>query len=160
MKKLSGAILLTVLTTLGLSFGTIAPASAVTHASAASQLSAAGVGWTSSGGCSDPGNSTCTSFEGVRQPTVDGAITLKGASGCGLTITGGTETGHAGGTYSHAAGYKLDFSRTTCLTSWIHTTYTYIGQRSDGAAQYEAASGNVYADEGNHWDVTFYTCGC
>lgn len=78
----------------------------------------------------------------------------------GLTITGGTETGHAGGQYSHAALYKLDFSRTACLTSRIQGRYTYIGQRSDGAAMYEAASGNVYADEGNHWDVTFHTCGC
>jgi hypothetical protein len=136
------------------------PASAVSQASAAAQFSAAGIGWTSSGGCTNPANSTCTSFEGIRQATIDGGITLKNASGCGLTITGGTETGHAGGTYSHANGYKLDFSRTTCLTGWIHGTYTYIGLRSDGAPMYEAGSGNVYADEGNHWDVTFYTCGC
>jgi hypothetical protein len=31
---------------------------------------------------------------------------------------------------------------------------------SDGAAQYQVASGNIYADEGSHWDVTYYTCGC
>jgi hypothetical protein len=164
MKKISGTILLTVLTTLalslGLSVGTIAPASAVSHSSAASQFSVAGIGWTSSGGCSDPNNSTCTSFEGIRQATIDGAITLKHASGCGLTITGGTETGHAGGTYSHSTGYKLDFSRTTCLTNWVHNTYTYSGTRSDGTPLYTAASGNVYADEGNHWDVLYYTCGC
>jgi hypothetical protein len=159
MKKLSG-ILLVLLATISLTLGIAGTASAVTHASAASQFSAAGIGWTSSGGCSDPGNATCTSFEGLRQASVDGAVTLKNASGCGLTITGGTETGHADGQYSHEAGYKLDFSRTACLTSWVHGTYTYIGQRSDGAALYEAASGNVYADEGNHWDVTFYTCGC
>jgi hypothetical protein len=136
------------------------PASAVSQASAAAQFSAAGIGWTSSGGCTNPNNSTCTSFEGIRQATINGGITLKNASGCGLTITGGTETGHAGGTYSHANGYKLDFSRTTCLTGWIHGTYTYIGLRSDGAPMYEAGSGNIYADEGNHWDVTFYSCGC
>ena len=160
MKKISGTILLTVLAFLGLTLGTVAPASAVTHASAASQFSAAGIGWTSSGGCSDPGTSTCTSFEGIRQATIDGAITLKNASGCGLTITGGTETGHAGGAQSHGTGYKLDFSRTACLTTWVHNTYTYSGTRSDGTPLYTAASGNVYADEGNHWDVTFYTCGC
>ena len=135
-------------------------ASAVSQASAESQFRAAGIGWTSSGGCTDPDNSTCTSFEGIRQATIDGGITLKNASGCGLTITGGTETGHAGGTYSHGNGYKLDFSRTSCLTSWVHSAYTYIGVRSDGAPLYEAGSGNIYADEGNHWDVTFYTCGC
>ncbi len=139
---------------------TPAPAGAVTQASAESQFRAAGISWTSSGGCTTRSNSTCTSFEGIRQATIDGARTLRSASGCGLTITGGTEVGHASGTYSHYNGYKLDFSRTTCLTSWVHGTYTYIGQRSDGAAQYRAASGNVYADEGNHWDVTYYTCGC
>ena len=137
-----------------------APASAVSQASAESAFRSAGITWTSSGGCTNPANSTCTSFEGLRQASVDGAVTLKGASSCALTITGGTETGHAAGTYSHANGYKLDFSRTTCLTSWIHGTYAYVGTRSDGAPMYEAASGNVYADEGNHWDVTFYSCGC
>jgi hypothetical protein len=136
------------------------PSAAVSQASAEAQFSAAGIGWTSSGGCTNPDIPTCTSFEGIRQATIDGGITLTNASGCALTITGGTETGHAGGTYSHANGYKLDFSRTSCLTSWVHGTYTYIGVRSDGAPMYEAASGNIYADEGNHWDVTYYTCGC
>ena len=160
MKKLSG-ILFALLTTLALTVGLAGTAAAVSHASAAAQFSAAGIGWTSSGGCSDRNTPTCTSFEGIRQATIDGAITLRNASGCGLTITGGTETGHASGTYSHGNGSKLDFSRTTCLTSWIHGTYTYIGPRSgDGAAQYQAASGNVYADEGSHWDVTYYSCGC
>ena len=159
MKRISG-ILIVLLTTLGLTFGTVGTAAAVTQSSAAAQFSAAGIGWTSSGGCTDPGNSTCTSFEGIRQATIDGAITLKNASGCALTITGGTETGHAGGQYSHSTGYKLDFSRTACLTTWVHNTYTYSGTRSDGTPLYTAASGNVYADEGNHWDVLYYSCGC
>ncbi|GAA1775452.1 hypothetical protein GCM10009795_021750 [Nocardioides hankookensis] len=159
MKRISG-ILFALLATLALTIGLAGPASAVSQSSAASQFSAAGIGWTSSGGCTDPGNSTCTSFEGIRQATIDGAITLKNASGCALTITGGTETGHAGGQYSHSTGYKLDFSRTACLTTWVHNTYTYSGTRSDGTPLYTAASGNVYADEGNHWDVLYYSCGC
>ena len=136
------------------------PAGAVSQASAESQFRSAGISWTSSGGCTTRSNSSCTSFEGIRQATIDGGITLKQASGCALTITGGTEVGHASGTYSHYNGYKLDFSRTTCLTSWVHGHYSYIGLRGDGAPMYEAPSGNVYADEGNHWDVTYYTCGC
>ena len=143
--------------------GTLAlapPASAVTQASAESQFRAAGISWTSSGGCTTRSNPTCTSFDGIRQATIDGAITLKRASGCALTITGGTEVGHASGTYSHYNGYQLDVSHTTCLTSWVHRAYAYIGLRGDGAPMYRAASGNVYADEGSHWDVTFYTCGC
>lgn len=136
------------------------PAAAVTQSSAQSQLQAVGIYASSSGGCTTRSNSTCTSYEGIRQATIDGAKTLKSASGCGLTITGGTEVGHAGGTYSHYNGYKLDFSRTSCLTSWVQNTYTYIGLRGDGARQYRAGSGNIYADEGNHWDVTYYSCGC
>ena len=140
--------------------GLAAPASAVSHSSATAQFSAAGITWSSSGNCSNRNNSTCTSFEGIRQATIDGAKTLKSASGCSLNITGGTETGHSSGTYSHWNGYKLDFSRTTCLTNWVTSRYTYIGLRGDGAKQYRAASGNIYADEGNHWDVLYYTCGC
>lgn len=140
---------------------TAVPASAVTQAQAESAFSGAGVTWSSSGGCTDRNTPTCTSFDGLRQASVDGAITLKGASGCALNITGGTEVGHASGTYSHGTGYKLDFARTACLTDWVHSTYTYQGPRSgDGAPLYKAASGNLYADEGNHWDVVFYTCGC
>jgi hypothetical protein len=139
----------------------LAPAaSAVSQASAESQFRAAGVTWTSSGGCTTRSNPTCTSFDGIRQTTIDGAITLHRASGCALQITGGTEVGHSSGTYSHDNGYKLDFHRTTCLTGWIHGTYTYVGLRSDGTPMYRAASGNVYADEGSHWDVTYYSCGC
>lgn len=73
--------------------------SKLTQSVAASRLSAGGVGWTSSGGCSDKNNPSCTSFDGVYSGTVDGTITLKRACGCTVTITGGTETGHAGGTY-------------------------------------------------------------
>ena len=135
-------------------------ASAVTHAQAEAAFQSAGITWSSSGGCTDRNNPTCTSFDGLRQATVDGGVTLRNASGCALNITGGTEVGHAGGEYSHGNGYKLDFTRSTCLTSWVHSTYTYIGLRGDGAPMYQAASGNIYADEGNHWDVTYYTCGC
>ncbi|KAI1306903.1 hypothetical protein F5Y03DRAFT_131768 [Xylaria venustula] len=128
----------------------------LTQAQAASRLSAGGVGWTSSGGCSDKTNPTCTSFDGVYSGTVDGAVTLKGACGCTLTITGGTETGHASGTYSHANGYKFDFAKNSALNSYVTSAFTRIADRGDGYPQWRAASGNIYCDEGNHWDVTFY----
>lgn len=139
--------------------GIALPAHAVTQAQAESAFRAAGISWTSTGGCTDRTVSTCTSFDGLRQATVDGAVTLRRASGCALVITGGTETGHASGTYSHANGYKLDFSLSSCLTSYVQNTFTYVGQRSDGAALYRSGAGNEYAREGSHWDVTFYTCG-
>ncbi|WP_329141144.1 hypothetical protein OG552_26270 [Streptomyces sp. NBC_01476] len=133
--------------------------SKLTHAQATSMFSAAGITWSSSGGCSNRANSTCTSFDQLNLTTAQGAVTLKQASGCALNITGGTEVGHASGTYSHYNGYKLDFGKNTCLTNYVHNTFTYIGLRGDGYPQWQAASSNIYADEGNHWDVLFYTCG-
>jgi len=132
----------------------------LTQSQAASQLSSAGVTWSSSGNCTDRYNSTCTSFEQINQSTVSGVITLKHASGCAINITGGTEVGHASGTYSHWNGYKVDVSHNTCNNNYIHTYFTRIANRGDGYPQWQAASGNIYCDEGTHWDITYYTCGC
>ena len=78
-----------------------------------------------------------------------------------LCCTGGTETGHASGTYSHWNGYKLDTSLNTCLNNYIQNTYTRIEDRpGDGAPQYEAASGNIYAQESNHWDILYMATAC
>ncbi len=135
------------------------PAMAVTkltQAQAASQLSNAGVTWSSSGNCTNRYNSTCTSFEQINQSTVSGVITLKNASGCSINITGGTEVGHASGTYSHYNGYKVDVTHRTCIDSYIHNAFTRIGNRGDGYPQWRSAAGNVYCDEGSHWDITYY----
>ncbi|MDT8912467.1 hypothetical protein [Amycolatopsis sp. PS_44_ISF1] len=131
----------------------------LTQAQAASQLSAAGVTHSSSGGCTTRSNSTCTSYEQINQTTVSGVITLKRASGCALNITGGTEVGHASGTYSHYNGYKVDISHNSCIDGYVKNTFGYIGLRGDGYPQWKAASGNLYCDEGSHWDVTYYTSG-
>ncbi|SDG46331.1 hypothetical protein SAMN05216553_108189 [Lentzea fradiae] len=139
---------------MGASVATAAPAK-YTHAQAAAQLSAAGIGWTSSGGCSNRNQSNCTSFEQINQTTIAGAKTFKSASGCALTITGGTETGHASGTYSHWNGYKLDYRLTTCVTNYIKGSFASIGGN-----KWQSAAGNVYYLESNHWDVTYYNCGC
>ena len=107
-----------------------APAAAatfLTHTQATSQLTAAGISWTSTGGCSDRNVATCTSFEQVRQTTIDGIRTLRSASGCAITITGGTETGHSSGTYSHWNGYKLDIRPTACVDGYITGNFTYVG---------------------------------
>ncbi|MFF4367083.1 hypothetical protein [Streptomyces sp. NPDC001594] len=134
-------------------------ATKITHATATSMFRQAGITWSSSGNCSDRSNPSCTSFEQLNLATAQGAQTLKAASGCALNITGGTETGHASGTYSHWNGYKLDYAKATCLTNYVKGTFSYIGLRGDGAPQWQSGSGNVYADEGNHWDVLYYNCG-
>jgi len=143
--------------------GPASPAQAVTKltdAQAASQLSASGITRTSSGGCTNRAVSTCTSYDQINQETVSGIKTYRSVSGCAVNITGGTEVGHASGTYSHYNGYKVDISRSTCNDNYITGHYAYIGLRGDGYPQYQAASGNVYVNEGNHWDITYYTCGC
>src|ERR1700761_6467163 len=92
-----------------------APANAsgykMTQSAAASSLSSVGITWSSSGGCTHRNVSTCTSFDQINSGTVDGVKTLRTASGCAINITGGTETGHASGTYSHWNGYKVDVGK-------------------------------------------------
>ncbi|MFF8833696.1 hypothetical protein [Streptomyces sp. NPDC015131] len=135
-------------------------ATKISHATATSMFRSSGITWSSSGGCSDRNNPRCTSFEQLNLATAQGAQTLRSASGCALNITGGTETGHAGGTYSHWNGYKLDYGKTGCVGTYITSTFTRIGNRpGDNAPQWRSGSGNVYADEGNHWDVTYSNCG-
>jgi hypothetical protein len=155
-------VLALVLSLCGISVATAGTASAVTkltQAQAESRFRAAGITWSSSGGCTNRNNATCTSFEGLNLITAQGAVTLKGASGCALNITGGTETGHASGTYSHWNGYKLDFSKYACIGSYIKSAFSYAGLRGDGYPMWKSGAGNVYTDEGSHWDVVFYTCG-
>ena len=143
--------------------GLAGPSYAVTKlsdAQAASQLSAAGITRVSTGGCTDRTVSTCTSYDQINAETVSGIRTFRSVSGCAITITGGTETGHADGPYSHWNGYKVDVRPTTCVSDYITGHYAYSGTRGDGAALYTAPSGNVYAREGSHWDITYYSCGC
>ena len=126
----------------------------LSHAEATKMLRAAGITWSSSGNCSDRNKPNCTSFEQVNLTTIQGIQTLKRASGCAINITGGTETGHASGTYSHWNGYKLDTSLSTCLNNYIQRSFTSIGGN-----KWRSASGNIYYKEGNHWDITYYNCG-
>lgn len=139
--------------------GLAGPASAVSQSEAEAAFDSAGVTWSSTGDCNDRDNPHCTSFSGLRQDTVDGAVTLKEASGCPVHITGGTETGHAGGSKSHGNGWKLDFRLNSCLDDYVTSAFTYTGERGDGPI-YTSGSGNVYVlENSSHWDVTYNNCG-
>ncbi|KAF8744747.1 hypothetical protein RHS02_01781, partial [Rhizoctonia solani] len=148
----------------------------MTQAAAQAKLQAAGIYASSSGGCTTKSNPTCTSYDGILSGTVDNVITLKNACGCAITITGGTETGHASGTYSHANGYKVDIRHASGIDAYVKNSFTKIGNRGDGYPQWKSAAGNIYCvrdnsilqtklelivsrysqDEGSHWDVTYY----
>ncbi|MFB7454005.1 GH25 family lysozyme [Streptomyces sp. NPDC056194] len=140
--------------------GTPAPAPAgngkLTQRQALAQLAAAGI--------KRPVGRT--SLEGVRARTIQGVIALKKASGCTITITGGTESGHSTkGTYSHANGYKLDLrtrDEGRCVTNWIKTTQRKGAPRGKDARWYGTLNGisaefvyEVPRSGGVHWDITF-----
>jgi hypothetical protein len=68
----------------------------LSNAEATARLNAAGITISSSGNCSDPSNSSCTSLEGIPESTVTSLIALKQqCPTCNIVVTGGTETGHA-----------------------------------------------------------------
>ncbi|MFE9725691.1 hypothetical protein ACFYQ5_19340 [Streptomyces sp. NPDC005794] len=133
-----------------------APAKYRTHAEAAAQLKKAGVTWSSSGGCTNRERSDCTSFTRINKATVSGVIAFRKAGGCAVRVTGGSERGHAAGTYSHYNGYKADVALGRCVDTYITKHFKDVGERGDGARMYRSAAGNVYAREGNHWDITYY----
>ncbi len=136
----------------------------LSHDQARGMLRNAGISIDSSGKCSDRGKENCTSLEQIRRTTIDGIIAFKQASGCPVTVTGGTEVGHADGpSYptSHGKGYKVDISPTACVTDYILRNYRDIGPRKgDRAAQYQDRAGNIYAHENpgkrnDHWDILY-----
>ncbi|MFF0428368.1 peptidoglycan-binding protein [Streptomyces sp. NPDC004520] len=106
-----------------------------------------------------------TSLEGVRARTIQGVIALKKASRCTIVITGGTESGHSAGPYSHAKGYKLDLrtrDEGRCVTNWIKNTQHKGAPRGKDARWYGTLNGvsaefvyEVPRNGGVHWDITF-----
>ena len=120
-------------------------------------LIAAGVTIVSSGNCSDPSNRTCTSLAGMRQDTVNQVLALKEACPqCTIVVTGGTETGHASGSRSHGAGYKIDIDDNATLDAYLRSKLQRGGTRggSHGGTIYNDSCGNEYVRENNHWDIT------
>ncbi|MEU6241458.1 hypothetical protein [Streptomyces sp. NPDC047024] len=134
---------------------TLAGNGRLTNRQALAQLAAAGIK-------RPVGN---TSLEGVRTRTIQGVIALKKNSRCTITITGGTERGHAPGPRSHALGYKLDLrtrNEGACVTKWIKNTQKKGKPRGTDPRWYGKLAGisleYVYETPrrgGVHWDVTF-----
>ncbi|KAG8683628.1 hypothetical protein FRC08_014173 [Ceratobasidium sp. 394] len=119
----------------------------ISQAAAQALLESVGIYASSSGHCTNKNNPKCTSYEGIFSETVWGVIGLKYDSKCPITITGGTEAGHAPGPHSHANGYKVNLRKNTCLNSYIRKHFKKSG------SCWNDASGNVYCDIGVAWDV-------
>ncbi|WP_109508771.1 hypothetical protein [Nocardioides speluncae] len=132
-----------------------ARATRLSHREAAKSLRAANITWSSTGGCSDRNNPTCTSFSKIRRSTVRGIRTFKRASHCRVHITGATETGHDTSLrYSHWRGWKVDISKTRCVKRYIRNNFRNLGL-TRGVPTWRSSGGNVYRDEGDHWDIAY-----
>jgi hypothetical protein len=118
-------------------------------------LRANGIGWRSNGRCADRARPVCTSLEGIRWGSLDGLVEFGRESGCPLTVSGGTERGHAPGPYSHGTGYKIDVLPSGCADRHITRRYQRVGARGDGSALYRSPAGVVFAREPDHWDILF-----
>ncbi|KAG8705999.1 hypothetical protein FRC09_002635 [Ceratobasidium sp. 395] len=118
---------------------------------AQAKLEAPGVYASSSGNCTDWWSSRCTSYEGILTGTVNSIITLRKASGCTITITGGTEPGHPDGPYSHFEGYAVNMRRNQCLYDYVKKYFHRIDENS-----WKSKAGNRYDLGKNAWDVTYY----
>ncbi|EAU83734.1 hypothetical protein CC1G_05638 [Coprinopsis cinerea okayama7 len=127
----------------------------LTQKEAEDRLKANGITASSSGNCTDRKKSNCTSYEGICSHTVNGVIALKKGVGRNLVITGGTETGHASGTYSHANGYKVDLRLIPEIEAYVKKNFEK-GSNRNGDPRWYSPSGNEFVKESNHWDVTFY----
>ncbi|GGL01007.1 hypothetical protein Sme01_41090 [Sphaerisporangium melleum] len=127
------------------------------HAPAARRMRHAGLRWRSSGNCVSRHRSSCTSLATVRLQTLWGLVNLKRRSGCDILVTGGTETGHAGGPRSHGTGYKIDVAHNRCIDRFIRRKQAGP-VRGDGARLYyenRPQGRMIYANEPSHWDITF-----
>lgn len=122
---------------------------------ALSTLRLNGIRLRSNGDCSNRYRLGCTSLQGIRRGSIAGLLAFKQRSRCRITVSGGTERGHAPGRYSHWNGYKIDVLPNRCIDRYITKRFKYLGLRGDGAELYRSPSGGVYANEGSHWDLLY-----
>lgn len=133
------------------------------------------IGVTSSGNCSNRNNPNCTSFDGLKQATLDGMVSLAKASpDTKFVVTGGTEVGHAGAcdageSGTHGCGDKLDLAANASTNQFYQGKINGGEMIKVGTIEYGGRSYNKYtltldgqaytiidetgAPRGDHWDV-------
>ena len=97
-----------------------------------------------------------TGLEGIRKETLDVAKIFSEKNNMDVTITGGTEEGHAVGEISHGTGHKLDFGfKSNPGMSEIVEKWESAGiRKTDKAPGYiDPETGAIFWKEKNHWDV-------
>lgn len=151
------------------------------HEAVCDMLSEAGINWYSTkykDNCRTNDRSDgSTCFQDIRKATIEALLTLNRACDALLTVTGGTELGHAPAidwtlaswspelkewhrsrkhpvhddTYTHYNGYKLDLRLEGLLREYIESRFEKIDSK-----HWASAAGNLYYLEGDHWDLTVY----
>lgn len=126
------------------------------------QLSDAGVAiWHNA--CAPGTSRGCTNVGGMRPATISQTIAVRNAvcgsnKSCIITLTGGSEPGHASGTYSHGNGYKVDIDDTASVNTVLNKlTHTSNRGGDNGGPIYTDSCGNQYVHESTHWDITVKT---
>lgn len=96
----------------------------------------------------------CTSVGGLRQSTVSQTINIKNICGS-ITVTGGSELGHADGGLSHGSGSKIDLSTgiDSCIQGGSDGFFARNGSRGSHP-RYIDKCNNEYVRESTHWDIT------
>lgn len=127
----------------------VLPADSVrlTDAQARGVLAYKGIPVASSGACSSRYSASCTALDTIRTATIRQALRVRD-SGCPITVTGGTETGHATGTYSHWTGYKIDLAMTSGVSAYVGRVAASQG------GPYWYSYPTRYFNEVSHWDLT------
>ena len=151
----------------------IAAEKLTSHGDGVRILSNHGIGVSATGNCSDRNIGNCTSLEGIHDFLLFEVISLKGVSGCSITVTGGTECGHYGGycnkakdpnSYSHWNGYKIDVRRekTQCIQDFLIQYGTAMTSTPKCGWRKWSLGGAIYTlelpsdacpDVDPHWDI-------
>ncbi|MGW8847808.1 hypothetical protein ACWGNE_08500 [Streptomyces xiamenensis] len=131
----------------------------ISHERAVEMFEEVGITWSSVGNCSDREDQACTSFEELNWDTARAAQVLKLRSGCDINIVGGTERGHPSEPYSHAEGFRLDYSFNSCLEDFVVNNYRFIENRpDDDVPRYWTGMGNYFTQMSDHWEGLYFTC--
>ena len=126
------------------------------------QLSAVGIGVNHPTGCTNIGQSSCTSLAGMSQGVISNLIALKSSCpSCGITITGGTEYWlHSVNTAHRPGGNVVDLSiGDSTLYNYITSHGTIVSAGCSVGTRYKIGSA-IYVNEviaGNppHWHVCY-----
>lgn len=97
----------------------------------------------------------CTDLSLVSAATIQGINDLQEGCNCQVVVTGGSELGHTGtGSGTHAGGDKYDISKSSAVNAYIYGNDFTDGFDPGGRpAKINNTTGDIFVDEGNHWDV-------